>query len=96
MSIKVHMKEMKAEERVGDMKMIMIKIRDLPDDTVAQSVEHRCDKLRTWVQILASVRFFYLFRCVLSSQLPMRSVGRSNFDKGFHNLITLIQKRHTK
>ena len=24
--------------------------------------------------------------------LPLRSVGRSNFDKGLHNLTTLIQK----
>ena len=39
-------------------------------------------------------QIFYLFRCVLSSLLPLRSVGRSNFDKGLHNLITLIQKRH--
>ena len=38
--------------------------------------------------------FFHLFRYVLSSLLPLRSVGRSNFDKGLHNLITLIQKRH--
>ena len=35
---------------------------------------------------------FYSFRCVLSSVLPLRSVGRSNFDKGRHNLTTLIQK----
>ena len=31
---------------------------------------------------------------VLSSLLLLRSVGRSNFDKDLHNLITLIQKRH--
>ena len=31
-----------------------------------------------------------LFRCVLSSLLPLRSVGRSNFDKGLHNLIMFI------
>ena len=37
---------------------------------------------------------FHLFRCVLSSLLPLRSVGRSNFDKRLHNIITLIQKRH--
>ena len=30
----------------------------------------------------------------LSSVLPLRSVGRSNFDKGLHNLTTLIKKRH--
>ena len=35
---------------------------------------------------------FYLFRCVHSSMQPLRSVGRSNFDKGRHNLTTLIQK----
>ena len=39
-------------------------------------------------------QIFHLFRCVLSSVLPLRSVGRSNFDKGLHNLTTLIQKRH--
>ena len=39
-------------------------------------------------------QIFNLFRCVLSSLLPLRSVGRSNFDKVLHNLITLIQKRH--
>ena len=32
------------------------------------------------------------FRCVHSSVHPLRSVGRSNFDKGRHNLTTLIQK----
>ena len=31
---------------------------------------------------------------VLSSVLSWRSVGRSNFDKGLHNLTMLIQKRH--
>ena len=34
---------------------------------------------------------FHLFRCVLSSVLPLRSVGRSNFDMGLHNITTLIQ-----
>ena len=37
---------------------------------------------------------FSFIRGVLSSLLPLRIVGRSNFDKGLHNLITLIQKRH--
>ena len=40
------------------MKVVMIKIRELPADTVAQSVERRRDKPKTWVRILASVRFF--------------------------------------
>ena len=39
-------------------------------------------------------QIFNLFRCVLSSLLPLRSIGSSSFDKGLHNLITLIQKRH--
>ena len=38
--------------------------------------------------------FFNLIRCVLSSVLPLRSVGRFNFDKVLHNLTTLIEKRH--
>ena len=37
-------------------------------------------------------QIFHFFRCVLSSVLPLRSVGRSNFDKGLHNLATLIKK----
>ena len=28
-------------------------------------------------------QIFNVFRCVLSSLLPLGSVGRSNFDKGF-------------
>ena len=39
-------------------------------------------------------QIFHWFRCVLSSVLPLRSVGRSNFDKGLNNLITLFEKRH--
>ena len=35
---------------------------------------------------------FYLFRCVHSSVQPLRSVGRSHFDNGRHNLTTLIKK----
>ena len=41
---------------------------------------------------LSECQIFHLFRCVLSSVLPLRSVGRSNFDKGLHNLTTLIKK----
>ena len=36
----------------------MTKIRDLPTDTVAESVERRCDKPKAWVGILSSVRLF--------------------------------------
>ena len=50
------------------------------------------EKPGTLVRLPASVRFFLGFCCVLSSMLPLRSVGRSNFDKGRHNLETLIQE----
>ena len=30
-----------------------------------------------------------LLRCVFSSLLPLRSVGRSNFDNGLHNLMSI-------
>ena len=43
---------------------------------------------------LSECQIFYLFRCVLSSMLPLRSVGRSNFVWVCVNLTTLIQKRH--
>ena len=72
-----------------------IKIQVLPTGT--RSLVGKASALenpRNWVRVLASVIFFHLFRCVLSSVLPLRSVGRSNFDKGLHNLTTLIQKRH--
>ena len=50
------------------------------------------DMPRTWVRLLASVKFFiYSVASILSVQ-PLRSVGRSYFDKGRHNLTTLIQK----
>ena len=37
-------------------------------------------------------QIFHLFCYVIFSLLRLRSVGRSNFDKGLHNLITLIKK----
>ena len=57
-----------------------IKIQVLPTDTVAQWVEHRRDKPRTRVQIIASVTFFICSAAFFLSLLPWRSVGRFNFD----------------
>ena len=37
-------------------------------------------------------QILYFFCCVLSSLLPLRSVGAYNFGKGLHDLITLIKK----
>ena len=39
-------------------------------------------------------QIFYLFRCVLSSVLPLQSDGRSNFVRVCVNFTTLIKKRH--
>ena len=45
-------------ERVGDLKLIRIKILDLLDDTVVQSIERRSDKPKAIVRIIVIVRFF--------------------------------------
>ena len=38
----------------------MIKIFDLPGDTVAQSVEHRRDNPQAWVRIIVSAEFLFV------------------------------------
>ena len=58
MSINVHMKEEERRNRLKIWKQIKINIQILPTDTVAQWAEHRRDKPRTRVQILACVIFF--------------------------------------
>ena len=92
--IKVHMKG----RQLGEFKiwkLIWIKIQVLLTGTRSLvGKASALEKPRTWVRVLASVWFFHFFRCVLSSVLPLRSVGRSNFDKGLLNLATLIKKRH--
>ena len=91
--IKVHVKgRQRGEFKIW--RLIWIKIQVLPTGTrciVAKA--STLEKPRTWVRNLASVRFSFV-RCVLSSVLPLRSVGMSNFDKGLHSLTTFIQKRH--
>ena len=44
-----------------------------------------CQNNRVLGSTPGECQFFQLFRCFLSSVLPLRSVGRSNFDKGRHN-----------
>ena len=58
------------------MKLIGIKIQDLPTDTVAQWIEHRRDKPRAWVQILATIIFVICSVALFLSLLP-------NFDWGW-------------
>ena len=95
MSIKSSRKRKKAAELVGDLKLIRIKIQDLPTDTVAQSIEHRRDKPKALVQIQASVRYLICPVVFFHSLLPWRSVGRSNFDRGLQYSM-LIEERQTK
>ena len=38
------------------------------------------------------VQISNLSHCILSSLLPWRSIGRSNFDRGLHNLILFIKQ----
>ena len=72
---------------------IWIKIRDQPADTIAQSVERRHDRPKSLGFNPRKCQIINFFHCVPSSEPPLQSIGRSNFDKGLHNLIKLIQKR---
>ena len=66
-----------------------IRIRVLPTGTrslVGKASARRAEDLGSNP---SECHIFYLFRCLLSSLLPLRSVGWSNLDKGLHNLITL-------
>ena len=75
----------------------MIKIRDLPAEIVAQKVERRRDKPKARISILSRVSVeCYIYRCVLFSMLPNRSVGKPNFGRDLHNLIMSIEKQHRK
>ena len=62
--------------------LMRVKIQDLPTDTVAQWVEHRCDKPWAWFRFLASVGFFYLFRCVLSFSATLAKRWKIQFRQG--------------
>ena len=86
MSIKVHMKEIKHWNEMEIWKLIRIKIQDLPTDIIAQWVEHRRDKPRTWVQIITSVIFFICSVALFLSLQPWRGVGMSNFNWGLQRL----------
>ena len=80
------MKERKRRNELKIWKLIRIKIQYLPTDTVAQWVERRRDKPRTWVQIQASVIFLICAVAFFLSLLPWWSLGRSNFDWGLQKL----------
>ena len=72
--------------------LIWINIRVLPTGTRSLVSKASARQAVDLGSNLSECHIFYLFRCVLSSLLPLRSAGRSNFDNGLHNLITLIQK----
>ena len=88
------MKKRKRRNEFEICKLIRIKIRVLPTGTrslVGRASARQAEDLGS---NHSECLIFQLFRCVLSSLLPLRCVGRSNFDKGLYNLITLIKKRH--
>ena len=95
MSIKkVHMKKRKRRNGYEIWKLIWINIRVLPTGTrsiVGKASARQAEDLCSSPSVC---QIIHLFRCVLSSLLPLRSVRRSHFDKGLLNFITLIQLRH--
>ena len=86
----VLMKEKKAGERVEDMKLVRIKIRDLPSDTVGQSAERRRDKPNAWVRIQASARFFICSGAFFPLCYSGKALQGPILTRGLHNLIMLI------
>ena len=86
--------ENKAAEKIGDLKAY----KDWNSGSagwhrslVGRSLARQAEDLGSYP---SECQIINLFRCVLSSLLPLRSVRRSNFDKGLHNLIKLIKKRY--
>ena len=86
----------KAEECVGDLKLIWIKTQDLPTDTVAQWVEHRRVKPRACVRILISVRFFICSVAFIRSLLPMVKRWMVQFRHGFAKFNNVDKKATDK
>ena len=54
-----------------------------------------CVYIYTYTCMYMYIQYMYiqLFRCFLSSVLPLRSVGRSNFDKGRHNSNNYVDSK---
>ena len=77
---------------ISNLKLIKIKILDIPTDTVAQSVEPRKTCRGPGFNPI-ECQIFNLFFCILSSLLPWRSIGICNIDRGLHNFIMLIKKQ---
>ena len=51
---------------------------------------YRCNKPRTWVQILASVTFFYLFCCALSFSATLAKHWKVQFRLGYAKNSTML------
>ena len=78
---------------VGDLKLKGTKIRELPTGTVGQLVRASAQQAEVLGLNPSKCQIGRLFRHVLSSVIPWRSIGRSNFNSGLHNLMMLNQKR---
>ena len=95
MSIKkVHMKKRRQRNEFETCKLIRIKLHVLPNGTLGLVGKVSARQAEDLGSNPSECQIFHLFRCVVSSLLPLRSVGRSNIDKGLYILLTLIQKRH--
>ena len=71
-----------------------LKIRKLPNVTVAQMVRAFARQADVLGSNPSECHILNFFRHVLSSMLSWRIVGRSNIVCGLHNLIMLIRKRN--
>ena len=90
------MKKSKLHNELEICELIRNKVRVLPADTVAWLVEHRRDKPRNWVQILASVRFFFFSVAFFLLCYPCEALEGSISIRVLHYLITLTNKNDIK
>ena len=88
------MKKRKRRNEFEIWKLIRIKIVVLPTGIRSLVVKASARQAEDLGSYPSECQIFSLLRFVLSSLLPLRNIGRSNFDKGLHNFITLIKKRH--
>ena len=75
------MKKGKRRNEFEIIKLIRIKVWILPTGTCSLVGKASARQAEDLGSNPSECQIFHLFRCVLSSLLPLRSVGRSNFDK---------------
>ena len=91
---KFHMKKKPRRNGFEILKLTRIKILVLPTGTRNIVGRASAGQAEDLVSNPSELHIIRLFRCVLSALLPLRSMRWSNFDRGMHNFIALIQLRH--